>query len=97
MQFSDLGFDNQPDEVSSAMLRVLERDGMDGTPKKKLFLGESADLDDEDDGDDEDSTEDSDNDEEGEEEKERSKSHRPKKKPRPSGADDANACAAAKT
>ncbi|KAK6971327.1 hypothetical protein R3P38DRAFT_3336786 [Favolaschia claudopus] len=98
MQFSGIGFDNEPNEVSSAMLRVLERNGMDGTPKEKLFLGKSADSDDEEDEqEDEDSDNEEEEEEEEEEDKEREKSRRPKKKARTSGADDADVRAAAKT
>ncbi|KAF7378164.1 hypothetical protein MSAN_00240900 [Mycena sanguinolenta] len=46
-QYTDLGFDNDAEELQSAMLRVLARNGMDGTPKKKLFLGKSSDSDNE--------------------------------------------------
>ncbi|KAJ7496203.1 hypothetical protein B0H11DRAFT_2276395 [Mycena galericulata] len=46
-EFSSLGFDKDADDLERAMLRVLERNDMDGTPKAKLFLGKSADSDDE--------------------------------------------------
>ncbi|KAJ7711324.1 hypothetical protein B0H16DRAFT_1480431 [Mycena metata] len=46
-QFSGLGFDNDANELENAMLRVLERNDMDGSAKEKLFLGKSADSDDE--------------------------------------------------
>ena len=45
-QYEGLGFENSPDDFQRAMLRVLERNGMNGTPKKKLFLGESSGSDD---------------------------------------------------
>jgi hypothetical protein len=41
--FSGLGFDEDADDLESAMLFVLERNDMNGTPKEKLFLGKSAD------------------------------------------------------
>ncbi|KAJ6468183.1 hypothetical protein DFH09DRAFT_1481857 [Mycena vulgaris] len=46
-EFSDLAFAPDPDDFQNAMLRVLERNDMEGTAKEKLFLGKSADSDDE--------------------------------------------------
>ncbi|KAK7052634.1 hypothetical protein R3P38DRAFT_2861464 [Favolaschia claudopus] len=92
MQFADMGFENEPNEVSDAMLRVLERNDMNGTPKEKLILGKSADSDDEDDDADKENEGG-----EGEDDDERVKSHRPKKKARRSGADDVDVRDAAKT
>lgn len=44
------------------MLRVLERNGMNGTPKKKLFLGESSEDDSDEEMDQDDDSEDEDED-----------------------------------
>ncbi|KAJ7763335.1 hypothetical protein B0H16DRAFT_1527537 [Mycena metata] len=52
-QFSDLGFDKDPEDLERAILRVLARNDMDGTPKEKMFLGKSADSDSDEDDDDE--------------------------------------------
>ncbi|KAJ7266456.1 hypothetical protein B0H12DRAFT_1216849 [Mycena haematopus] len=46
-QFSGLGFSKDADDLQFALLRVLERNDMDGTPKEKPFLGKSKDDDDE--------------------------------------------------
>ncbi|KAJ7630401.1 hypothetical protein FB45DRAFT_915395 [Roridomyces roridus] len=46
-QYSGLGFDKSAEDLQSAMLRVLERNDMDGTVKEKLFLGKSADSEEE--------------------------------------------------
>ncbi|KAF7368605.1 hypothetical protein MVEN_00184400 [Mycena venus] len=46
-EFSGLGFDKDADDLESAILRVLERNDMDGSAKEKLFLGKSANSDDE--------------------------------------------------
>ncbi|KAJ7662362.1 hypothetical protein B0H17DRAFT_1211969 [Mycena rosella] len=46
-EFSDLGFAKDADDLENAMLRVLERNDMDGSAKEKVFLGKSADSDDE--------------------------------------------------
>ncbi|KAJ7209149.1 hypothetical protein GGX14DRAFT_453214 [Mycena pura] len=46
-RFSGLGFNKDADDLEMALLRVLERNDMDGTPKAKLFLGKSEDSDDE--------------------------------------------------
>ncbi|KAJ6484308.1 hypothetical protein DFH09DRAFT_1378056 [Mycena vulgaris] len=80
-EFSDLGFAPDADDLENAMLRVLERNDMDGSAKEKLFLGKSADSDDEGE------------DEEEEEEEEAP----PSKKLRRTGADDDDVRAAAKT
>ncbi|KAJ7822638.1 hypothetical protein B0H14DRAFT_3146309 [Mycena olivaceomarginata] len=80
-QFSGLGFRKDADKLQSAMLSVLERNDMDGTPKEKLFLGKSADSDDED------------SDEDGSDEKE---DEAPLRKKRRTGADDAAVRTAAK-
>lgn len=80
-QFSGLGFRKDADKLQSAMLRVLERNDMDGTEKEKLFLGKSADSDDED----------SDEDDSDEEEDEA-----PSRKNRRTGTDDAAVRTAAK-
>ncbi|KAF8158764.1 hypothetical protein K438DRAFT_2026031 [Mycena galopus ATCC 62051] len=47
-QFLDLDFSPDANDLRDAMLRVLERNDMDGTPKQKAFLGKSEDSDDED-------------------------------------------------
>ncbi|KAJ7776249.1 hypothetical protein B0H16DRAFT_1003478 [Mycena metata] len=81
-QFSGLGFDKNPDDLQDAMLRVLERNDMDGTPKEQLFLGDS----------------DSENEDEEEEERrpKRTKDARPAKKARRTGADDTDVRSEAK-
>ncbi|KAJ6480421.1 hypothetical protein C8R45DRAFT_1005379 [Mycena sanguinolenta] len=48
-QYTGLGFDNDAEELQTAMLRVLARNDMEGTPKEKVFLGKSGGSDDEDD------------------------------------------------
>ncbi|KAJ7080592.1 hypothetical protein B0H15DRAFT_856498 [Mycena belliarum] len=93
-QYSGLGFDKNPKDLQDAMLRVLERNDMDGTVKEKLFYGKSADSDEESD---EDSDNESDN-EAGESTSKRKSSAdaRPAKKPRKTSADDADVRAEAK-
>ncbi|KAJ7088229.1 hypothetical protein C8R43DRAFT_1050865 [Mycena crocata] len=77
-QFSDLGFDKNPDDLQDAMLRVLERNDMDGTRKEKLFDGKAADSDEDE----------SDADEADEERRPTKNTQGPAKKPRRTGADD---------
>ncbi|VDB95566.1 unnamed protein product [Peniophora sp. CBMAI 1063] len=62
-QYGGLGFENDADDFERAMLRVLERNGMNGTPKKKLFLGENSGEDDEDEDMEDEDEEDDDEDE----------------------------------
>ncbi|KAJ7237426.1 hypothetical protein C8J57DRAFT_1727988 [Mycena rebaudengoi] len=45
-KLSDLRFDNDADDLESAMLRVLERNDMNGMSKEKVFFAKSADSDD---------------------------------------------------
>ncbi|KAJ7748210.1 hypothetical protein DFH07DRAFT_572949 [Mycena maculata] len=81
-QFSDLGFSRDARDLAAAMLRVLERNDMDGTPKPKAFLGKAVK---------------SDSDSEDEDEEEEEEDARPAKKSRhATGADDHDVRAAAK-
>ncbi|KAI0317215.1 hypothetical protein OF83DRAFT_167255 [Amylostereum chailletii] len=82
--FNGIGFAKDADDLEGAMLRVLERNDMDGTPKEKIFLGSSS--------------SDSDEDENADDEEEEGRRQPPRKRTRiASGADDADVRAAAKS
>ncbi|KAJ7154089.1 hypothetical protein C8R46DRAFT_1197092 [Mycena filopes] len=90
--FRDLGFEQDANALQDALLRVLERNDMDGTRKEQLFLGDDSDDEDEDGDEDEE-----DEDDEEPRAKKTPKETRPAKKARRGTADDKDVRAAAKT